>query len=323
MNLKTDNHHLGFGVGLRSVHFSHILQHWPAVDWFEIISENFLDSAGRPRYVLERIAERYPIVMHGVSLSVGSTDPLDFDYLTKLKRLAGEINARWISDHLCWTGIAGRTTHDLLPLPLTEEALAHVAARVRTVQDVLERPLVLENPSSYVTFQADTMPEWQFLSRLADDTGCKLLLDVNNVYVSSRNHGFDAREYLRSIPHDRVQQFHLAGHTDLGTHCIDTHDGRVVDAVWQLYREAIRLTGGVATLLEWDASIPTFDEVHTEALKAREFAQPCRVGPACAASAGPPHNAIRSPLGTSYSVPSTLSAVVVPHPAHHVPAESE
>ena len=251
--------HLGFGVGLRSVHFSHILQQWPAVDWFEIISENFIDSAGRPRYVLEQIAERYPIVMHGVSLSIGSAEALDFDYLAKLKKLAREVNARWISDHLCWTGVAGRTSHDLLPLPLTEESLAHVAARVHAVQDFLERPLVLENPSSYVTFAVDAMPEWEFLSRLVADTGCQLLLDVNNIYVSSRNHDFDALGYLRSIPHDRVQQFHLAGHTDLGTHCIDTHDGRVVERVWELYREAVRLTGGAATLLEWDAHIPTFE----------------------------------------------------------------
>src|SRR5437773_3540857 len=270
---ETPIHHLGFGVGLRSVHFSHILREWPAVDWFEVISENFLDSAGRPRYVLEQIAERYPVVMHGVSLSIGSTDPLNFDYLAKLKRLARETNARWISDHLCWTGVAGRTSHDLLPLPLTEEALAHVAARVRIVQDFLERPLVLENPSSYVTFAASTMPEWEFLSRLAADTGCKLLLDVNNVYVSSRNHDFDPREYLRNVPHDRVTQFHLAGHTDLGTHCVDTHDGRVVDTVWELYREAVGITGGAATLLEWDAKIPTFEEVHAEALKARAFVQ--------------------------------------------------
>jgi uncharacterized protein len=263
------NPHLGFGVGLRSVHFSHILREWPAVDWFEIISENFIDSQGRPRHVLDQIAERYPVVMHGVSLSIGSTDPLDFDYLARLKKLAGETNARWVSDHLCWTGVLGRNSHDLLPLLLTEETLAHVASRVRTVQDFLERPLVLENPSSYVTFAADTMPEWEFLTRLVEDTGCRLLLDVNNVYVSSRNHDFDPHEYLRSIPAASVQQFHLAGHTDLGTHCIDTHDGHVVDRVWELYREAVRLTGGAATLLEWDARIPEFDVLQREIEKAR------------------------------------------------------
>lgn len=310
---KIAGNHLGFGVGLRNVHFSHILQHWPAVDWFEIISENFIDSAGRPRHVLEQIAERYPVVMHGVSLSIGSTDPLDFAYLAKLKKLSREVNARWISDHLCWTGVAGRTSHDLLPLPLTEEALAHVVARVRTVQDYLERPLVLENPSSYVTFAADTMPEWEFLSRLAAETGCQLLLDVNNVYVSSRNHDFDPHEYLRSIPHDRVKQFHLAGHTDLGTHCIDTHDGRVVDRVWDLYREAVGLTGSASTLLEWDAHIPTFDEVHAEALKAKTFLTAEPQSPiAPPPSAAPIHN-------SSFSIQHSS----VPHPAHLTLAEAE
>jgi hypothetical protein len=272
MTARLGDANLGLGVGLRSVHFAHLLQHWPAVDWFEVLSENFLDSRGRPRYVLSQIAERYPLVMHGVSLSIGSTDPLDFEYLAKLQRLAGEIKPRWISDHLCWTGVLGRTSHDLLPLPLTEESLAHVAARVRTVQDFLERPLVLENPSSYVTFAASTIPEWEFLSRLADATGCGLLLDVNNVYVSGRNHDFDPEEYLRKVPHERIVQFHLAGHTDLGTHCIDTHDGPVIDEVWRLYAIAHELTGGASTLLEWDARIPSFDEVHREVLRARTMA---------------------------------------------------
>ena len=324
LELGTLNSHLGFGVGLRSVHFSHILQTWPAVDWFEVISENFLDSQGRPRYVLEQIAERYPLVMHGVSLSIGSTDPLDFGYLSKLKRLAGEVNSRWISDHLCWTGVAGRTSHDLLPLPLTEEALSHVAARVRTVQDFLGRQLVLENPSSYITFAASTIPEWEFLSRLTEETGCGLLLDVNNVYVSSRNHDFDPHEYLRSIPANRVGQFHLAGHTDLGTHCIDTHDGRVVDPVWDLYREAVSLTGGAATLLEWDARIPTFEEVHAEALKAREWI--AGHGPKDQRTKEPNRGSMAtdgrgySVLSTPYSVHDAVSAI--PHPAHVVAAES-
>ena len=262
--------HLGFGLGLRTVHYPYILQHHPPVDWFEIISENYMDSGGRPRYVLEQIAERYPIVMHGVSLSIGSSDPLNFEYLSRLKLLAGLVNARWVSDHLCWTGVAGRNSHDLLPVPLTEETLQHVTDRVRVVQDFLERPLVLENPSSYVTFACSTMPEWEFLSRLAEETDCGLLLDVNNVYVSSRNHDFDPEEYLRSIPHERVVQFHLAGHTDLGTHCIDTHDGRVVDRVWELYRLAHELTGGVSTLLEWDARIPPMPEVLAELARAAE-----------------------------------------------------
>ena len=262
---------LGLGVGLRTVHFPHILHHKPAVDWFEIISENFMDSGGRPRYILEQIAERYPIVMHGVSLSVGSTDPLNFDYLIRLKRLAGEVKARWVSDHLCWTGVAGRNTHDLLPIPLNEATLVHVAQRVKTVQEVLERPLVLENPSTYVGFADSTMTEWEFLGRLAEETGCGLLLDVNNVYVSSVNHDFDPTEYIRNVPHERVVQFHLAGHTHCGTHIVDTHDGAVIDPVWELYRLAHQLTGGAATLLEWDAKIPSFPEVHAEVLKAQSY----------------------------------------------------
>jgi uncharacterized protein (UPF0276 family) len=262
---------LGLGVGLRTVHFPHILRHWPAVDWFEIISENFMDSGGRPRYVLDQIAERYPIVMHGVSLSVGSTDPLNFDYLTRLKRLAGAVNAKWVSDHLCWTGVAGRNTHDLLPIPLNEATLRHVAERVVAVQEFLERPLVLENPSTYVGFADSTMTEWEFLSRLAAETGCGLLLDVNNVYVSSVNHDFDPAEYIRNVSHARVVQFHLAGHTHCGTHIVDTHDGAVIDPVWELYRLAHQLTGGAATLLEWDAKIPSFPEVHAEVLKARSY----------------------------------------------------
>ena len=307
--------HLGFGIGLRSVHFSHILQHWPVVDWLEVISENFLDSQGRPRYVLDQIAERYPIVMHGVSLSIGSADPLDFDYLAKLKRLARAVQARWVSDHLCWTGVLGRNSHDLLPLPLTEESLAYVAARVRTVQDFLERPLVLENPSSYVTFAADTLSECEFLARLSAETGCRLLLDVNNVYVSSRNHDFDPREYLRQIPADRVQQFHLAGHTDLGTHCIDTHDGRVVERVWDLYREATALTGGAATLLEWDARIPPFEEVLAEAEKARDL------GFGISDLGLEEGNARFNPKSPIPNPKSLLQPF--PHPPHLVPAEAE
>lgn len=260
---------LGLGVGLRAAHFGHILQHWPAVDWFEIISENYVDTQGRPRHVLDQIAERYPIVMHGVSMSIGSTDPLDFDYLAKLKRLAGEINARWISDHLCWTGVAGRNSHDLLPIPYNEESLTHVVGRIKTVQEFLERPLILEDPSSYVTFAASTMTEWEFLSAMADEADCGLLLDVNNVYVSGVNHDFDPEEYVRGVPHERVVQFHLAGHTNMGDYCIDTHDAAVIDPVWRLYQLAYELTGGASTLLEWDANIPPFDVLHAEVLKAR------------------------------------------------------
>jgi uncharacterized protein (UPF0276 family) len=269
INARLGHPNLGLGVGLRSVHFPYILEHFPAVDWFEVISENFMDSQGRPRYVLNEIAERYPTVMHGVSLSIGSTDPLNFEYLAKLKRLADEVHPRWISDHLCWTGVLGRNAHDLLPIPLNEESLAHVVRRVRTVQDYLERPLVLENPSTYVTFASSTLSEWEFLARLAEETGCGLLVDVNNVYVSSVNHDFDPREYIENVPAERVVQFHLAGHTHCGTHIIDTHDDHVIDRVWELYRLAHRRTGGASTLLEWDARIPAFPVVHAEVLKAR------------------------------------------------------
>ncbi|MEM7038392.1 MAG: DUF692 domain-containing protein [Bacteroidota bacterium] len=262
---------LGFGLGLRHVHFGHILEHWPDVDWFEIISENFLHSGGRTRHVLDQIAERYPVVMHGVSLSIGSTDPLNMGYLGHLKRLAAEVKPAWISDHLCWTGILGVNSHDLLPVPLTEETLRHIAERVRQVQDFLERPLVLENPSTYMSYTHSTLSEPEFLSALAEETGCGLLLDVNNVYVTCFNNDLDPLEYLKALPHDQVVQFHLAGHTHMGTHIIDTHDDHVVDQVWELYREAWQLTGGAATLLEWDSNIPDFPDLHAEVLKARAW----------------------------------------------------
>jgi uncharacterized protein (UPF0276 family) len=270
--------HLGFGVGLRTVHFSHILKQRPDIDWFEVISENYLDSGGRARHVLDQVAERYPVVMHGVSMSIGSTDPLNFDYLRKLKQLAKDVRARWVSDHLCWTGVAGINTHDLLPIPLNEHTLKHVVERIRTVQDVLERPLVLENPSTYLGFADDTMPEWEFLARMAEQADCGLLLDVNNVYVSSVNNDFDPVEYIRSVPHERVVQFHLAGHTNCRTHLIDTHDGQVIEEVWELYRLARQLIGDVSTLLEWDAKIPEFPVVHAEVLKARDCFEPRQIG---------------------------------------------
>jgi uncharacterized protein (UPF0276 family) len=262
---------LGVGVGLRTAHYGHLLEHWPHVDWFEIISDNYMQTAGRPLYFLDRIAERYPIAMHGVSLSIGSTDELDMAYVSELAALRKRTRARWISDHLCWTGVAGRNSHDLLPMPYTDEALRHTAERVRRVQDVLEAPLVLENPSSYVEFAGSTMTEWEFLRALADETDCGLLLDVNNVYVSSYNHGFDPATYLDAVPFDRVVQMHVAGHTNNGTHIVDTHIGPVIDPVWELAREAWRRCEGTSILLEWDAEIPSFEEVHREALKATAF----------------------------------------------------
>ncbi|HKQ52693.1 MAG TPA: DUF692 domain-containing protein [Pyrinomonadaceae bacterium] len=262
---------LGYGVGLRHQHISYVLDNRPRVDWFEVISENFMDSGGWPRHALRRISEQYPVVMHGVSLSIGSTDPLAFDYLAKLKRLAREVGAVWVSDHLCWTGILGRNTHDLLPVPLDEETLRHVVRRVRAVQEFLERPLVLENPSSYLSFAGDTLREWEFLSALAAEADCGLLLDVNNVYVSSFNHGFDPVEYIESLPPERIVQIHLAGHTHCGTHIVDTHDGRVIKEVWELYKLAHGRTGGVSTLVEWDSNLPAFPELHAEVLKARAY----------------------------------------------------
>jgi uncharacterized protein (UPF0276 family) len=262
---------LGLGLGLRHVHFDHILAEWPVVDWFEAISENFMDSGGRARQVIRAVAERYPVVLHGVSLSIGSTAPLDMDYLRKLRRLAQETGARWVSDHLCWTGVLGINTHDLLPLPLTDATLAHVAARVRIVQDVLERPLVLENPSTYVTFRQSNIAEPDFLRYLCDSTGCRLLLDVNNVYVSCFNAGTEPAAYLDRFPFDRVVQLHLAGHQHLGTHIIDTHDRPVRSDVWALFRQAWARTGGAATLLEWDGNVPSFERCHAELLLARQY----------------------------------------------------
>jgi len=230
-----------------------------------------MNSGGRPRHVLEQIAERYPVVMHGVSMSIGSTDALNFDYLAKLKRLADVVKARWVSDHLCWTRVLGKNTHDLLPMPYTEEALAHVTARVRYVQDFLGAPLALENPSTYVEFAGASMREWEFLGRLAEESDCAILLDVNNIYVSAFNHGFDPRVYLAAVPFDRVVQMHVAGHTNHGTHIIDSHIGPVVDDVWRLFGDAYRLAGGTSVLLEWDAEIPSFEQTHAEALRARHF----------------------------------------------------
>lgn len=261
----------GLGLGLRSKHFNHILDNNPEVDWFEIISENFMDSGGRPKHVLRRIAERYPVVMHGVSLSIGSSDDLNFEYLTKLKALAAEINPLWISDHLCWTGINNLNSHDLLPLPLTEESLKHVCRKINQAQDFLERPLVFENPSTYLSFKQSTIDEWDFLRLMTEETDCGILLDVNNVYVSAFNNDFDAAHYIRQLPHSKIVQMHLAGHQNCGDYIIDTHDNSVAPEVWELFSLAWQLTGGAATLLEWDSRIPDFEAYHRELLRAKEF----------------------------------------------------
>ena len=310
--------HLGLGVGLRTVHFDYILEQTPAVDWFEIISENFMDSRGRPRYILNQIAERYPVVMHGVSLSIGSTDPLNFEYLSKLKGLAREIQPKWISDHVCWTGVAGRNTHDLLPMPLTEQSLKHVVQRIRMLQDFLERPFVLENPSTYVGFTGSTLSEWEFISRMAEESDCGLLLDVNNVYVSSVNHDFDPEEFIRSVPHERVVQFHLAGHTNCHTHLIDTHDNHVIDPVWNLYRLAHQLTGGVSTLLEWDAKIPPFPVLHAEVLKARRH-----IGEELADQAMTVGGASETAFGNEEPFFEDEGHQGLPQPLHHIAAAVE
>jgi uncharacterized protein len=262
---------LGVGLGLRTVHYAHILGERPKVDWFEILSENYMQTRGRPLRTLDAVAERYPVVMHGVSLSIGSPDPLDREYLRELKALRDRTGARWVSDHLCFTGAAGTNTHDLLPLPYTEEALRHVVERVRIVQELLEAPIALENPSTYLEFKGSTLPEWEFLATIAKEADCAILLDVNNVFVSAYNHGFDATTYLDAIPFDRVVQMHVAGHTNHGTHIVDTHIGPVVDPVWQLFGEAYRRSGGTSVLLEWDAEIPSFEDTLTEANKARAF----------------------------------------------------
>jgi hypothetical protein len=277
---------LGIGVGLRTVHFGTILGTWPKLDWFEVLSENFMLTGGRPMWVLDQVAERYPVALHGVSLGIGNTDPLNLEHLRALKDLAARTSARWVSDHLCWTGVMGRNTHDLLPMPYTEDSLAHVVRRVKQVQDVLERPLVLENPSSYVEFAASTLTEWDFLATLGREADCGLLLDVNNVYVSAFNHGFDARAYIDAIPADRVVQYHLAGHTNKGTHIIDTHSDHALPEVWELYARAVARTGPVATLYEWDEDIPDLEVVRAEAEKARAYREALVAQPVGAANHG-------------------------------------
>jgi len=265
---------LGLGLGLRSQHFDYILENTPEVDWFEVISENFMDSFGRPRHILKQIAQKYPVVMHGVSLSIGSTDPLNFDYLNSLKTLAEEVKPAWISDHLCWTGVLTTNSHDLLPLPLNEESLKHVCSRIKQVQDYLERPLVIENPSTYASFKHSDIPEHEFLKLMTEETGCGLLLDVNNVYVSSFNNDFDLVEYIQGIPHDKIVQMHLAGHQNMGNYIVDTHDREVTNQVWKLFQMTYQLAPEAAILLEWDGNIPSFDVYHAELMKSKKYMDP-------------------------------------------------
>jgi uncharacterized protein (UPF0276 family) len=264
--------YLGFGLGLRKEHYETILAEKPPLGWFEIISENYLVDGGKPLHYLERIRANYPIVMHGVSLSIGGSDPLDFDYLRKLKALAQRVEAAWVSDHLCWTGVDGINLHDLLPLPYTEETLRHVTERIQQVQDFLGRRILLENPSSYVAYGHSDLAEWEFLNAMTEQADCLLLLDVNNIYVSARNHGFDPYHYLAHVPAERVWQIHLAGHSDYGSYLIDTHDHPVADPVWDLYEAALRYCGPVSTMIERDDAIPPLAELLDELQLARSVA---------------------------------------------------
>jgi len=262
------------GVGLRSVHYEHILDARPEVAWFEVLSDNYLNTSGRPLAYLDRIAQLYPVVLHGVGLSIGSVDPLDMGYLAQLRALRERTGARWVSDHIAWTGVSGRHGHDLYPVPFTEECLRHIARRVCRAQDFLEAPLVLENPSTYLEFSGSTLSEAEFIAALLEETGAGLLLDVNNVVVNAHNHGFDAFAYLRRLPLARVVQLHVAGHSVVEafdasgapiTYRVDTHAGRVSAEVWALLEEAVRLGVRAPVLLEWDADIPAFPLVHAEA----------------------------------------------------------
>lgn len=263
---------LGFGLGLRREHFQHVIQNRPAVDWFEVISENFMVSGGNPRRVLEAVRRDYPVVLHGVSLSIGSLDPLRDDYLDELAALARAVEPAWISDHLCWGSAHGVYAHDLLPVAYTEASLAHVARRVQAVQERLGRRVLLENPSTYMQLAGADMTEWEFLAELARRADCGILLDVNNVFVSAHNHGFDPRAYLRALPAERIGQIHLAGHSVQGELLIDTHDDHVRDEVWQLYAETMAALGPRATMIEWDAQVPAFDVLEGELTRAREWA---------------------------------------------------
>jgi uncharacterized protein (UPF0276 family) len=265
--------YLGYGLGLRKEHYATVLAEKPAVDWFEILSENYMVAGGKPLYYLDRIRAHYPMVMHGVSLSIGGTDPLNREYLKQLKALAERVEPAWVSDHLCWTGVDGTNLHDLMPLPYTLEAIRHVAGRVSQVQDHLGRQILLENVSSYVAYEDSEIAEWEFLSEIAELADCLILLDVNNIYVSAFNHNFDPYAYLAGVPVERVHQFHLAGHTHEQDLIIDTHDRPIVDPVWELYGAAVQRFGRVSTMIERDDNIPPLPELLAELAQARRLAE--------------------------------------------------
>ena len=265
--------YLGFGLGLRTEHYNTILESKPKVDWFEALSENYLIAGGKPLQFLDRIRENYPVVMHGVSLSIGATGEIDKNYLRDLKQLADRVQPAWISDHLCWTGVHGQNMHDLLPLPYTDETAKHVAERVKIVQDYLGRQILLENVSSYASYVDSSMTEWEFISQIAEAADCLLLLDVNNIYVSSFNHQFDAKAFIDGVPAKRIQQIHLAGHHNHGDYIIDTHDAPVIDPVWDLYEYAISTFGAISTMIERDDNIPPLAELVQELEIARKIAK--------------------------------------------------
>ncbi|NRB25259.1 DUF692 domain-containing protein [Shewanella sp.] len=261
--------YLGFGLGLRSTHFEEIINTKPAIDWFEIISENYMVDGGKPWYYLEKIRADYPIVMHGVSMSIGSVEPLNFQYLDALKELANKVEPKWLSDHLCFTSVGNINSHDLLPLPYTEETLQYLTSRITQVQEYLGREMIFENVSSYLIYKESQMPEWTFLAELTKRTGCQFLMDVNNVYVSARNHSFDPMTYLNAIPQSSIKQIHLAGHQDFGTHVIDTHDEDIPNPVWDLFRQYAKTLGPTSTMIERDGNIPPLESLLNELAFAR------------------------------------------------------
>jgi len=268
-----DQSTLGFGLGLRQPHYELVLENNVPVDWFEILSENYLEAHDGYWRFLADVRAKYPLVMHGVAMNIGGTDPIDIAYMTKLKRLAEVVKPVFISDHLCWTGVHGINSHDLLPIPYTKEALQHITSRIKKVQDMLGRQLVVENPSTYAEFIASSIPEWEFLAELAEMADCKLLLDVNNVYVSAYNHRYDAKCYIDAMPAGRIAYIHLAGHKNKDTHIIDTHDDHVADQVWELYGYTVQKFGTINTMIEWDGKIPAFDVLLSELDKARGIAK--------------------------------------------------
>lgn len=273
MKQMSERPFLGFGLGLRPEHYETVVTEHPAVDWFEIITENYLVLGGKPLYYLDKIRERYPMVMHGVSMSIGSADPLDWAYLQEVKQLSRRVKPHWISDHLCWTGVHSKNMHDLLPLPYTDEAVNHIVERVQQVQDFLGQRILLENVSSYVTYKESAMTEWDFLKEISERADCLILLDVNNIYVSAINHEFEPMDYIRAMPRDRVYQLHLAGHSDKGDYRIDTHDADIIDPVWDLYKEALNHLGQVSTMIERDDNIPPLAQLLDELNHARVLAE--------------------------------------------------